>query len=154
MAIGTLGGSVKCRAIPAIWRHAMGAGNARVLTADDDRDTADSTADLLRLDGHDVMAVYDGQQAVETARTFWPHVVILDINMSRLNGYEAAAALRKQETADHHFILIAHTARAEPADVKRAQGAGFDHHVAKPHQSRRLRTLVRASLGRLPKHRT
>ncbi len=120
----------------------MEARRARVLHADDDRDTADSTAELLRLDGHEVRVVYDGQLAVETARTFWPHVVILDINMPFLNGYEVAAALRKQETEDHHFILIAHTARTEMADVERASQAGFDHHVAKPAQSGRLRALV------------
>lgn len=66
----------------------MGALRARVLTVDDDRDTADTTADLRRLDGHDVRAVYDGHEAVETARTFWPHVVILDVNMPGLDGYE------------------------------------------------------------------
>ena len=56
---------------------ASGCFSARILTADDDRDTADMTADLLRLDGHQVNAVYDGQQAIETARTFWPHVARL-----------------------------------------------------------------------------
>lgn len=125
----------------------MGVLCARVLTADDDRDTADTTADLLRLDGHEVRAVYDGQEAVEAARTFWPHVVILDVNMPRLNGYEVAAALREQETAEHRFILIAHTARADPADVERARRAGFDHHVPKPSESGRLRDLVNASVG-------
>ena len=133
---------------------AVGALRARVLAADDDRDTADTTADLLRLDGHEVKAVYDGRQAVETARTFWPHVVILDINMPGLNGYEVAAALRQQETADHHFVLIAHTARADEADLERARRAGFDHHVPKPSQTGSLRGLVRDSVtgaGRQPR---
>ena len=123
----------------------MNAEMLRVLTADDDHDTADTTADLLRLDGHEVRVAYDGQQAIEVARTFWPHVAILDINMPLVNGYEVAAALRGQETPDHRFILIAHTARTTPADVERARRAGFDHHVAKPARSGSLRHLVNAS---------
>ncbi len=131
----------------------MSARGARILTADDDIDTADTTADLLRLDGHDVRAVYDGQQAVDVARSFWPHVVILDINMPGLNGYEVAAALRAQETAEHRFILIAHTARTEQADIEAADRAGFDHHVAKPQQSGRLGALIHASLNLIDRQR-
>ena len=120
---------------------------ARVLTADDDRDTADTTADLLRFDGHEVKVVYDGRHAIEIARTFRPHVVILDVNMPGLDGYAVAAALREQETVEHRFVLVAHTARADPADVERARRAGFDHHVPKPARSDELRELVRASLA-------
>lgn len=125
----------------------MASFGARVLTADDDRDTADTTADLLRLDGHEVIAVYDGTQALEAARGFWPHVVVLDINMPGLNGYQVAAALREQETAAHRFVLIAHSARMEPSDLERARLAGFDHYLVKPAQSGSLRGLVQTSLA-------
>ena len=125
---------------------------ARVLTADDHRDTADTTADLLRLDGHEVVAVYDGIQALETARSLLPHIVVLDINMPGLNGYQVAAALREQETEGHRFVLIAHSARVEPEDLDRARQAGFDYYLVKPAQSSSLRDLVRASLAPAPKN--
>ena len=73
--------------------------------------------------------------------------------MPRLNGYEVAAALRAQETAEHRFILIAHTARTERADIETAHRAGFDHHVAKPQQSGGLRALIHASLDLIDRQR-
>ena len=103
----------------------------RILVADDDRDTADSTADLLRFDGHEVRAVYDGGQAVETAKTFRPHVAILDINMPVMDGYEAATALR-QDSIHLDTVLVAHTSLTEPDDVMRVKRAGLDHYVNKP----------------------
>ena len=120
---------------------------ARVLAADDHRDTADTTADLLRMEGYEVVAVYDGLQAVAAARSFRPHVAVLDINMPGLNGYQVAAALRELETEDHRFVLIAHTARMEAADLERAHQVGFDHFIAKPAQTGSLRDVVRASLA-------
>lgn len=58
----------------------------RILVADDDHDTPDLTADSLRIAGHEVRAVYVGRQACETARTICPHLVILDLDMPRMNG--------------------------------------------------------------------
>jgi len=122
----------------------------RVLVADDNCDTADSTADLLRFDGHDVRAVYDGRQAVETARTFRPHVVILDINMPVMDGYEAATALRK-ESSDPELVLVAHTSLTQPDDMERVKRAGFDHYVNKPPAPGAMGQLVLECLGRLGK---
>ena len=126
-------------------RCALDAVALRVLAADDDHDTADTTADLLRLYGHDVRVAYDGQQAVAIASTFWPHIAILDINMPVMDGYLAAAALRKLETPDHRFVLIAHSARSTPTDLEQARRAGFDHHVAKPAGTGSIQRLVNAS---------
>ena len=126
-------------------RCTIDAVTLRVLTADDDHDTADTTAELLRLDGHEVRVAYDGQQAVAIAGTFWPHIAILDINMPLMDGYLAAAALRKLETTGHRFVLIAHSARTTPLDLERARRAGFDHHVAKPARSGSMQKLVNAS---------
>ena len=113
----------------------------RVIVADDDHDTADSTADLLRLDDHDVRSVYDGLQAVEMAKTFRPHLVILDIQMPVMDGCEAAGALRRQ-SADSELVLIAHTSLTQRADLERVRRAGFDHHVSKPAGHRELEALV------------
>lgn len=119
----------------------MNPSHYRILVADNNFDTADSTAELLRLDGHEVRAVYDGRQAVEAARTFRPHLVILDINMPVMDGYEAAAALRK-ELADARFVLVAFTSLAQPADVDRVRRAGFDHYLGKPAANGELAALV------------
>ena len=120
----------------------------RVLVADDDHDTADSTADLLRFDGYEVRAVYDGRQALETARTFRPHVVILDINMPVMDGYEAATALRK-ESSDLELVLIAHTSLTRPEDMERVKRAGFDHYVSKPPAPGAMGQLVLECVGRV-----
>ncbi|MDQ6684887.1 MAG: response regulator [Pseudomonadota bacterium] len=107
---------------------------------------------MLRFDGHDVRAVYDGRQAVDTARTFRPHIAILDINMPRMDGYEAAAALRK-EPIHLELVLVAHTSLTEPADVARVKRAGFDHYVNKPPAPGAMGRLVLECIGRLGKTR-
>ena len=120
---------------------------SRVLVADDDRDTADTTADLLQLEGYAVRVAYDGLQAVEAARAFDPHLVILDIDMPVMDGYAAAAAIRT-DSAGRHVVFIAHTASVTPAVGSRSSRlAGFDHHLTKPADSGRLCALVGAALA-------
>lgn len=119
----------------------------RILVADDDHDTADLAADLLRLAGHEVRSVYDGQQAIETARTFRPHVIILDIDMPRMNGCKAALALRAQD-ANANVLLIAHTALTQSADLDQILRAGFDRYLPKPAAPGSLETLVARCLPR------
>jgi CheY-like chemotaxis protein len=104
----------------------------RILVADDYPDTAETTADLLRLDGYEVFTAFNGQQAVQAANEQHPEVIILDINMPVMDGYQAAAELRLHPPSDPRPVLVAHTARATPADVKQAMDSGFDHHVGKP----------------------
>ncbi len=104
----------------------------RVLVADDNEDAADATAELLRLDGQQVVAVYNGSQAVEAARLFQPDVAILDINMPVMDGYETALELRKQHGAARRLLLIALTGRTDPLDKERSRQAGFDRHLDKP----------------------
>jgi CheY-like chemotaxis protein len=121
----------------------------RVLVADDNHDTADSTADLLRMAGHQLRSAYDGRQAVEMARTFHSHLVILDINMPVMDGYEAAVALRKEST-DDELVLVAHTSLTKPADLDRVRRAGFDHYVGKPVGHGELQALVTKCLRAQP----
>ncbi len=118
----------------------------RVLVADDNADAADTTAELLRLDGHEVMAVYDGLQAVEAARLFQPEVAILDINMPVMDGYEAALELRRQHGAARRLLLVALTGRTDPLDKERSRQSGFDRHLTKPAPGEALCELI-ASYG-------
>jgi PAS domain S-box-containing protein len=103
----------------------------RVLLADDNRDAADSLATLLRMMGNDVHVVYDGAAAVQAAAELDPHVVLLDIGMPTLNGYEAARAIRQQPRS-RKVILVAMTGWGQPKDRLTSQEAGFDRHLVKP----------------------
>jgi PAS domain S-box-containing protein len=103
----------------------------RVLVADDNSDAAESLAMVLRIKGHDVRTVNDGEQAVSLAETFRPHVTLLDIGMPRLNGYEACRRIRSQK-ASATTILVALTGWGQEEDRRRSQEAGFDHHLVKP----------------------
>ncbi len=104
----------------------------RILVADDVHDTADTTAALLSFGGYEVRAVYDGLQAVEAARTFAPDMVILDINMPVMGGYEAARRLRAEQAPGSVLVLVALTGRTTRDDVALGVAAGFDHHLGKP----------------------
>jgi CheY-like chemotaxis protein len=107
-------------------RHAC-----RVLVVDDNDDAAQATAVLLELAGHEVKAVADGIDALASAPVFAPHVVLLDIGLPGMNGYDVARALRAlPETSAS--CLIALTGYGQPTDRRRASEAGFDHHLTKP----------------------
>ena len=118
----------------------------RILVADDHPDAADATAALLRLDGFEALAAYDGLQALQLARSFKPDLVILDIDMPGMDGYKTARALRQEQAAGSPLVLIAHTGRTQPSDQREALAAGFDHHVPKPLRDGSLGDVVRAWL--------
>jgi PAS domain S-box-containing protein len=103
----------------------------RVLVVDDNRDAADSLALLLELNGHQVRTAYDGLAGVELARDFHPHIVLLDIGLPGLNGYDAARAMR-EEARGEGVVLVATTGWGHENDKRRAQEAGFDLHLTKP----------------------
>jgi CheY-like chemotaxis protein len=113
----------------------------RVLLADDDRDGAMTLSTLLELEGYEVRTVHGGQEALDTVREFKPHVVLLDIGMPRITGYEAARRLR-QRYGDDCPTLIAITGWKQASDKILASLAGFDHHVAKPYQPAELINLL------------
>ncbi len=106
-------------------------GKCRVLLVDDNRDAAESMALLLRLAGHQVSLAFDGKEALAVAERCHPQVVILDIGLPGLDGYQVARCLRGAE-ATAHARMIALTGYGQPDDVARAQAAGFDHHFVKP----------------------
>jgi PAS domain S-box-containing protein len=103
----------------------------RVLVVDDNRDSADSLACVLRLMGHDVLAVYDGLEALEAGEPFAPDVVLLDIGLPKMNGYDVARGIR-QSRWGRHTKVIATTGWGKEEDKRRAGEAGFDEHLTKP----------------------
>ncbi len=102
----------------------------RVLVVDDNLDSADSLATLLTLMGHDVDTAHDGVGAVNKAVTFRPDLILLDIGMPRLNGYEAARWIREQ--GHKHLTIVALTGWGQEEDRRHSAEAGFDAHVVKP----------------------
>lgn len=103
----------------------------RVLIADDNRDWADGLAVLLEDEGYAVQTAYDGRQAIEAARSFFPDIVVLDIRMPRMTGYEAASVFRRHPESTRP-VLVAITAWPGESGKSRAEMTGFDHYLAKP----------------------
>jgi len=103
----------------------------RILVVDDNVDAATSLQLLLKSLGHEALAVFDGQQALSTALAFRPDVVLLDIGMPGLDGYEVARRLRKSKRGEP-LRIIAVTGWGLEADRARSREAGFDVHLVKP----------------------
>lgn len=103
----------------------------RILVADDCRDSTDTFAMLLRARGYEVGTAYDGEQTMEAARALRPDVLVLDIGMPELNGYEICRRIREQPWGEGVF-LVALTGWGQGEDRRRAKEAGFDHHMVKP----------------------
>jgi signal transduction histidine kinase len=103
----------------------------RVLVADDNVDAAESLSILLQLAGHEVRVAYDGEQAVHVAGAFRPDLAFLDIGMPRMDGYQAARALRALPGMGK-LRLVALTGWGAAQDRERSRAAGFDYHLLKP----------------------
>jgi PAS domain S-box-containing protein len=103
----------------------------RLLVVDDNVDTAESLAMLLRTAGHDARMAHDGPQALEAALDYRPNVVLLDIGLPGLDGFEVAKRIRKQPVLQN-VVLVAMTGYGQETDRQRSQEAGFDHHLVKP----------------------
>jgi signal transduction histidine kinase len=107
------------------------AAHLRVLVVDDNQDAADSLSTLLQLMGHEVRTAYDGLEAVTAAGSFAPDLVLLDIGLPKLNGYEAARRIREQP-GGRDMTLIAVTGWGQDEDQRRSREAGFNLHITKP----------------------
>jgi signal transduction histidine kinase/CheY-like chemotaxis protein len=114
----------------------------RILIADDNRDSAETLAALLRMEGHEVTSVHDGPVALSAFGEIKPDVALLDIGMPGLTGYEVARKMR-QSTSGASVTLIAITGWGQDIDKERAYAAGFDHHLTKPVDPQRLAELLR-----------
>jgi CheY-like chemotaxis protein len=103
----------------------------RILVVDDNEDSANGMARLLRLSGHSVWVAYHGPDALATAREHEPEVVFLDIGLPEMDGYEVATRLR-QEEATRRAVIIAVSGYGEDQARNRSDQAEFDHHMVKP----------------------
>ena len=108
-----------------------GATGKLVLVIEDNVDAGDSLADVLELSGHRVVVARDGMSGIAKAREVKPDVVLCDIGLPDVNGYEVARELRRDPELSA-VRLIALSGYAQPEDRERARQAGFDAHLAKP----------------------
>ena len=96
---------------------------------------------MLRIMGNELRMVYDGLEAVKAAGEFQPNVVLLDIGLPKLNGYEAARRIREQPLGKR-MVLIALTGWGQDEDKRHSKEAGFDHHMVKPVEPAALMNLL------------
>lgn len=113
----------------------------RVLVVDDSVDSGDSLAAVIGLLGHNARVVYDGAAAVTAATEFRPHLVLMDLTLPVLSGYEAAARIREQQ-GDRDVMLVALTGWGRAEDEELTATAGFQRHVVKPLDFDLLRELL------------
>lgn len=119
----------------------------RVLIVDDNDDAADLVAELLQIYGYSVRTAYSGADGLNEAFTFIPHLVLLDLGMPGMDGFEVAAVLRS--TADYRQpYLVAYTAWNDGATKNRVMASGFDRHMTKPANFQEIVDMVAA----LPAH--
>ena len=114
---------------PAAKAHASSAPSRRVLVVDDNQDSADSLAMLLELEGHDVRAVYSAMDALEQVDVFAPDIVLLDIGLPGMNGYDVAQRINAMPNPPR---LVAVSGYAQREDKERSAAAGFSAHLVKP----------------------
>ena len=115
----------------------------RILVVDDNRDGADSLSDMLRIMGNDTRTAYDGEDGVDMAGAFRPDVILLDIGLPKLNGYEACRSIREQSWGND-VVMIAVTGWGRDDDRSRSRDAGFDHHMVKPVDPQALMDMLAA----------
>jgi len=113
----------------------------RILVVDDNRDSVTTLTMLLKRLGHQTRAAYDGEEAVAAARDFRPQVVLLDIGLPKLNGYEVCRWIRAQNEAEG-VTIIAQTGWGQEETRKKTKDAGFDHHMVKPLDPKALRKIL------------
>jgi signal transduction histidine kinase len=118
----------------------------RILIVDDNVDAALTLAELLALGGHETHVAHDGPSAIDAARRLSPDVVILDIGLPGFDGHEVARRLRKEPEL-RGVVLVALSGWVQPDDLARSREAGFDHHLAKPVELKRLELVLSEAWG-------
>ena len=113
---------------------------------DDHVDGALSLRDMLRMIGHTVEVANSGRAGIQTAGAFRPDVILCDIGLPGMDGYEVARALRK-DPARRETKLVALTGYAGPSDIAKAKKAGFGDHVAKPPSIEDLEKVISGPIG-------
>jgi CheY-like chemotaxis protein len=117
-------------------------GRLHILTVEDDQETAQNLALLLRKEGHEVNIAPDGPAALRSAQVHQPDVVLLDIGLPGMNGYDVARHLHQQK-GEKRPLLIAVTGHAEEKDRQQSEEAGIDLHLVKPVDPGQLNKVLR-----------
>jgi PAS domain S-box-containing protein len=115
----------------------------RVLVVDDNRDSADTITALLLAWGHEARTLYDAESVISVVEEFQPDVVVLDIGLPKINGYDVARQLR-QSGNPRHIVLVAFTGYGQDDDRRRVREAGFDYHLLKPLEPEALAKIIDA----------
>ncbi|MDB5953764.1 PAS domain S-box protein [Ramlibacter sp.] len=123
------------------------AGGLRVLVIDDNRDSADSATDVLRLLGNVVETAYNGESGIAMATRFRPHMILLDLAMPGMDGFQARRGLSDQHLVPAPY-LVAMTGFGNEEDKRRTRAAGFDAHLTKPVELDALVALLNEARGR------
>lgn len=113
----------------------------RILIVDDNQDGANSLAMMLRMMGHETITAYDGEEGLSIAEKTKPDVILFDIGLPKLNGYEAARKIRQQPWS-RNVVLIAITGWGQDEDRRRSKEAGFAFHLVKPVDAEALTNLL------------
>jgi PAS domain S-box-containing protein len=111
--------------------HVAAPGQRRIMVVDDNQNAAEVMGMLLKALGNDVRTVFSGLEAIEVAERFRPDLILLDIGMPKMNGYETARRLRDQPWGKE-IVLAALTGWGQEEDKRRTREAGFNHHFVKP----------------------
>jgi PAS domain S-box-containing protein len=123
-----------------------GHGSCRILVVDDNREAADCLAILLSVDGHQVSTAYDGSAAVRQALTFNPDVILLDLGMPGMDGFETAGKIRQLDGGTE-IVIAALTGWGQEKDRRRTRETGFDFHLVKPMQPGELRHVLEEAIS-------
>jgi CheY-like chemotaxis protein len=126
-----------------------GGRSQRVLLVDDDRDVVRSLVRLVRSLGHDIHVAFSGEEALKVAEHFHPQIVLMDIGLPGLSGYDTAREMRSKAWAEG-LSLVAVTGWARDVDRRRALEAGFDRHLTKPVGADVLEALLNGSAAAAP----
>jgi PAS domain S-box-containing protein len=124
--------------------RAAALSGSRILVVDDNKDSADSLGMLLRLKGNEIRTAHDGLEAIQIAEMFHPELVLLDIGLPEMNGYDVARRIRQQPWG-RDMMLVALTGWGQDEDRRRSQEAGFNFHVVKPVELAVLEKLLDGS---------
>jgi two-component system CheB/CheR fusion protein len=119
--------------------------NSRILVVDDHVDTALSLVRLLRARDNTVEVAHEGEGALRAAETFRPDIVLLDLGLPGIDGYEVAAQLRAREASGSRAMIIAISGYGQEEDRRRSAEVGIDHHLVKPVSFAQLETLLASS---------
>jgi CheY-like chemotaxis protein len=114
---------------------------ARILIADDERDTRDLVAFTLRFAGHEVFVATNGQEVIQMAPQIWPDLFILDVRMPRMTGYEACRIL-KVDPRLKNILLVFLSAKGQESEIQQGLDAGADEYWLKPFAPDQLTRLV------------